>query len=103
QSWVIATDLAEELARRGVPFHKAHEIVGRLVLESLKANKRPSDWSGEALAAFAPELTPEMVRLLMPREGMKTRELPGGTGPAAVAGALVRAAERLQVLRETLQ
>jgi hypothetical protein len=34
---------------------------------------------------------------------MKTRELPGGTGPAAVADALVRAAERLQVLRETLQ
>jgi argininosuccinate lyase len=103
QSWVVATDLAEELARQGVPFHKAHEIVGRLVLESMKANKRPSDWSSEALAEFAPELTPEMVRLLAPGEGMKTRELPGGTGPAAVAEALVRASERLRVLRETLQ
>jgi argininosuccinate lyase len=103
QSWVVATDLAEELARQGVPFHKAHEIVGRLVLESMKASKRPSDWSSEALAEFAPELTPEMVRLLAPGEGMKSRELPGGTGPAAVAEALVRATERLRVLRETLQ
>src|SRR5205085_3833863 len=33
ESWVVATDLAEELARSGVAFHRAHEIVGRLVLE----------------------------------------------------------------------
>jgi argininosuccinate lyase len=103
QSWVVATDLAEELARRGVPFHKAHEIVGRLVLESLKTNRRPSDWSGQELAEFAPEFTPEMARLLTPVEGMKTRELPGGTGPSVVAEALGRADERLKVLRETLQ
>jgi argininosuccinate lyase len=103
ESWVVATDLAEELARRGVPFHKAHQIVGRLVLESVKLNKRPADWSGEALAEFAPELAPDMVRLLAPREGMKTRHLPGGTAPSAVAEALVQACERLRVLRETLQ
>jgi argininosuccinate lyase len=103
QSWVVATDLAEELARRGVPFHKAHEIVGRLVLESLKANKRPSEWSGQELVEFAPEFTPEMACLLTPVEGMKTRELPGGTGPTAVAEALGRADERLKALRETLQ
>src|SRR5690242_8603212 len=36
ESWVVATDLAEELARRGVPFHRAHRVVGRLVLESVK-------------------------------------------------------------------
>jgi argininosuccinate lyase len=103
ESWVVATDLAEELARRGVPFRKAHEIVGQLVLESVRTKKRPSDWSGEALAEFAPELNADMVRLLAPREGMKTRELPGGTGPSAVAEALLQAAKRLQVLRETLQ
>ncbi len=103
ESWVVATDLAEELARRGVPFHKAHEIVGRLVLDSVKTNKRPSDWNGEALAEFAPELAPDMVRLLAPGEGMKSRELPGGTGPSAVAAALAQAGERLQALRDTLQ
>ncbi len=103
ESWVVATDLAEELARRGVPFRKAHEIVGQLVLESVKTKKRPSDWNGEALAGFAPELKPDMARLLSPREGMKSRELPGGTGPSAVAQALIEAGKRLQQLRETLQ
>ncbi|MDQ2711291.1 MAG: argininosuccinate lyase [Acidobacteriota bacterium] len=103
ESWVIATDLAEELARRGVPFHEAHQIVGRLVLESVKAGKKPADWTGESLAAFAPEFSSDMARLLSPAEGMKSRELPGGTGPSAVAGALALASKRLNAMQGQLQ
>ncbi|MCC7175975.1 MAG: argininosuccinate lyase [Bryobacterales bacterium] len=99
QSWVIATDLAEELSREGIPFHRAHQIVGRLVLESVRAGKRPSDWTPEQLAAFAPELKPGMARLLRPEEGMRTRELPGGTGPRSVAQALEEAGKRLDAMR----
>jgi argininosuccinate lyase len=99
ESWVVATDLAEELARSGIAFHRAHEIVGRLVLDSVKVGKKPSDWTGDKLAAFAPELKPEMARLLVPAEGMKTRNLPGGTAPEAVARALDEAEERLVALR----
>ncbi len=103
ESWVIATDLAEELARRGVPFHEAHQIVGRLVLESVKTGKKPSDWTSESLAAFAPEFSSDMARLLSPVEGMKSRELPGGTGPSAVAAALALASKRLNVMQGQLQ
>ncbi len=99
ESWVVATDLAEALSRAGTPFHQAHQLVGKLVLESVRSNKLPSDWTPEALAAFAPEFTPEMARLLRPAEGMKTREIPGGTGPAAVAKALDEAARRLAQMR----
>jgi argininosuccinate lyase len=99
ESWVVATDLAEALARAGTPFHQAHQIVGRLVLESVKAGKKPSDWKADELNAFAPEFTPEMARLLKPEEGMKSREIPGGTGPAAVATALAEAELRLKQLR----
>ncbi|MGI9069958.1 MAG: argininosuccinate lyase [Bryobacteraceae bacterium] len=98
ESWLVATDLAEELARSGVPFHRAHQIVGRFVLESIKAGKKPSDWTGESLAAFAPEFKLEMARLLTATEGMKSRELPGGTGPNAVARALDEADQRLAAL-----
>jgi argininosuccinate lyase len=95
ESWTVATDLAEALARNGTSFHQAHQIVGRLVLESVRNGKKPSDWSGEALAQFAPEFTPEMALLLDPREGMKTREIEGGTGPETVAAALITARVRL--------
>jgi argininosuccinate lyase len=95
ESWAVATDLADALARGGVPFHQAHKLVGRLVLESIRASKKPSDWSAEALAAFDPAFTAEIVRYLVPSQGLRTREIQGGTGPAAVARALDEAEARL--------
>jgi len=95
ESWVVATDLAEALARNGTPFHQAHQIVGRLVLESVRAGKKPVDWDATSLGRFAPEFTPDVALLLDPREGMKTREIHGGTGPETVAAALIDARMRL--------
>jgi argininosuccinate lyase len=96
QSWVVATDLAEALARAGTPFHQAHQIVGRFVLESVRQAKQPSAWTAEEMHAFAPEFTAEMAALLDPRRGLATREIPGGTGPKAVAAALAEAGARLK-------
>jgi argininosuccinate lyase len=95
ESWVVATDLAEALARAGTPFHQAHQLVGRFVLESVRNNKKPSDWTTEDLQRYAPEFTPDFAALLNPAEGMKSREIPGGTGSAAVAAALSRARQLL--------
>ena len=95
ESWVVATDLAEALARAGTPFHRAHQLVGKLVLESIQQGKKPPIGRPQELTAFAPEFTPEMAALLHPSEGMKTREIPGGTGPATVARALDEAEARL--------
>ncbi len=98
-SWVVATDLAEALARAGTPFHSAHQLVGRLVLESTRSGKVPADWNAATLAKFAPEFTPDIARLLDPLEGMKSREIPGGTGPRAVAAALAESRRRLESIR----
>jgi argininosuccinate lyase len=97
--WLVATDLAEELARSGVPFHQAHQLVGRLVLESVKSGKKPGDWTGEALAAFDARFKPEMARLMDPSEGMKTRTAPGGTAPETVQKALSAARKRLESMQ----
>jgi len=95
ESWAVATDLADALARSGVPFHQAHQIVGRLVLESVREGKKPSDWSAESLAEFDPAFQPGIERYLDPAAGIETRELPGGTGPKVVALALDDAEARL--------
>ena len=97
-SWVVATDLAEALSRAGLPFHQSHQLVGKLVLESTRDGKKPAEWTAEALAAFDPRLTPEFAALMKPREGMKTREIRGGTGPQSVAAALMEAAARWEQL-----
>jgi argininosuccinate lyase len=80
--WVVATDLAEALARGGTSFHQAHQQVGRWVLESVRTGTTP-------------DLPPDLALLLDPAEGLKTREIPGGTGPRTVAAALVEARRRL--------
>jgi len=98
ESWVVATDLAEALARSGVPFHQAHTLAGRLVLESVQSGKRPSDWTAGALAAFDARFTPEMAALMDPAEGMKTRKAVGGTAPETVLAALADARTRLEKL-----
>jgi argininosuccinate lyase len=95
ESWVVATDLAEALARRGTPFHQAHQIVGRFVLESVQREKKPADWTAQEMQAFAPEFGPELAALLDPRKGMESRNIAGGTGPVAVREALARAREML--------
>ncbi|MBK5295079.1 MAG: argininosuccinate lyase [Acidobacteriia bacterium] len=106
-SWVVAADLAEALARNGTAFHQAHRIVGRLVLESVQSGRKPADWTGAQLIAFAPEFTADMAAhlaaLMQPREGMKSREIPGGTGPQAVAEALSEAQNRLRAMRGQAQ
>jgi argininosuccinate lyase len=95
ESWVVATDLAEALARAGTPFHQAHQIVGRFVLESARTGKKPSDWTAAEMQSFAPEFAGHMAALLDPKKGMASREIAGGTGPAAVAAALAEARRRL--------
>jgi argininosuccinate lyase len=95
ESWVVATDLAEALARAGTPFHQAHQIVGRFVLESVRSGKKPADWTAEQMAQFAPEFTGDLAALLDPRRGMQSREIAGGTGPRSVAAALAAAKARL--------
>ena len=96
ESWVVATDLAEALARAGTPFHQAHQIVGRFVLESVRGGKKPADWTLEEMQEFAPEFTGDLAALLDPKSGMRSREVPGGTGPEAVRSALIAAKARLE-------
>jgi len=98
-SWAVATDLADALAREGMPFHQAHKVVGRLVLESLRDEKNAKDWTAGELTAFSEHFTPEMALLLDPSEGLKTRGLKGGTGPEAVAAAMTEARQRLAAMR----
>src|SRR3954454_10547367 len=79
ESWVVATDLAEALARSGTPFHQAHQLVGALVLESIRRGRKPADWTAEEMQRFAPEFTGDLAALLDPAKGMKSREITGGT------------------------
>jgi argininosuccinate lyase len=86
--WLCATDLAEFLAFQGVPFHQAHEIVGKLVLESVRAGRQPCDCTLDDLRRHSPRFDPQALKLLTPESGVARRAVPGGTAPASVRSAL---------------
>jgi argininosuccinate lyase len=99
ESWVVATDIAEALARNGLAFHQSHKLAGRLVLHGIKTGKNPAEFTADELKAFDEHFTPDFVAILQdPRHGMKTRAVPGGTAPDSVAKALTAAEERLKTL-----
>ncbi len=100
ESWSCATELAEVLARNGVPFHRAHQIVGTLVLESLRVKKQPQDWTAEQLQYIAPEFGTDAVEFLSAKKALENHKLPGGTAPSVVLKSLEQAEERLANMRD---
>ena len=95
EGWVSATALAEILARSGVSFHRAHQIVGKIVLESVRLGRAPAEWTRADLREFAPELGEISVESLQPRKALENHDVAGGTASARVRDALVAARERL--------
>jgi argininosuccinate lyase len=79
-----ATDLADYLVRTGMPFRKAHEVVGKLVAECIASNRGLEDLTINDLKSIAPELSEDALRLLQPEESAAARSVPGGTGRSAV-------------------
>lgn len=102
QGWSVATELAECLARNGVPFHRAHQIVGTLVRESVEKGKLPRDWTADDLKTVAPEFDDESAANLVARRALENHTPSGGTAPQSVALALDEAESRLQQLRQSL-
>ena len=93
-SFSLATDIAEELVRRGIPFRDAHEKVARW---SRAASKSSADLR-EVAAREARELGP-FLRRLTPESSISRRDLPGGTAPRRVRAALARTRRELSRTR----
>lgn len=88
-----ATDLADYLVSRGVPFREAHEIVGGVVRHALTKGQPIESLSLTELKGFSPSIEQDVYAYIAIEAGMARREVAGGTGPKNVAIAL-EAAER---------
>ena len=89
---LLATDLADLLVERGVPFRRAHEITGALVRHCLATGTQLRDLDAEILRRHSPLLTPALVRQLTPERSVARRRVLGGTAPQEVRRQLARAA-----------
>jgi argininosuccinate lyase len=89
--YAAATDLAEVLVERGVPFREAHALVGALVRDSLERHVPLAE-----LVEAHPDLGTEAVALLEPGRAVSRRTTPGGAGPDPVAEQVERFARKLE-------
>ena len=92
---IAATDLADFLVRAGVPFRQSHQIVGKIVRETLAAERELSSLSLDELQAYSPELDADAVSLLAQDGWLESKQSAGGT-------ASVRVREQLAAARQLL-
>jgi argininosuccinate lyase len=95
--FIAATDVADLLVRRGVPFREAHGIVGGVVRAAVERGKKLSELTQEELTELAPQLDGTFYELLDEGSWLESKVSDGGTASARVRDQLAQAR---QVLRE---
>ncbi len=86
-----ATDVADLLVKRGVPFRQAHGIVGAVVRSAVDQGKQLSELTPEELAEVAPQLDGAFYELLRERAWLESKASEGGTALARVGEQLAQA------------
>jgi argininosuccinate lyase len=92
---MMAAGLAVALAREGMPFRKAHHVVGSLVGEAQKSGRPLKGVAAERLPAVSPAVAARLDVLFDPLEAVKAKSLRGGAGPGAVSASLDAALARV--------
>jgi argininosuccinate lyase len=99
QGHATATDLADYLVRKGLPFRDAHEVVARAVREAERLGRDLAALPLATLQRFSPEIGADAKALLTPEGSLAARNHRGGTAPAQVRAAISRARKRLARVR----
>ena len=95
RGFATATDLADYLTRKGMPFRDAHEVVARAVRDAEKLGKDLAELPINTLRGYSPLIGEDVYPLLSPEGSVASRDHVGGTAPNQVRLAVARARARL--------
>jgi argininosuccinate lyase len=85
---LVATEIADYLVNRGVPFRDAHETVGKVLRAAEQEGKTIRQMPLDRLQTFSPAFGADLGTMLTLESALARRSVPGGTAPAAVRAAL---------------
>ena len=91
EAGLLATELADYLVRRGLPFREAHHLVGHVVRLSEERGVAITELDLTELQAISPHFGPDVAGALTIGAALAARDLPGGTGPNALRAQLAAA------------
>jgi len=84
QDFSNATDIADYLVTKGLPFRQAHEIIGKIVLYAIQHQKFLLDLTMEEYKSFSPMFSDDIYTILQPKHVVDARDSFGGTGKQQV-------------------
>src|SRR2546421_3025563 len=92
---LLATEAADYLVRKGIPFRQAHDLVGKVLREAEKQNVSWTALPLEALKKISPAFEADIAKGLSVEAALATKKVPGGTAPENVRAALADLEGRL--------
>lgn len=95
EDYLLAVELADYLVRKGIPFRKAHSIVGNVVLYAIEKKKGFKELGLEEFKRFSPLFEEDVYNFLSLSSFLERRNFPGGTGEKAIEEQIQRAKEVL--------
>jgi argininosuccinate lyase len=96
EGFATATDLADYLVKKGMPFRDAHEVVALAVRHAVEQKVDLSDLSLATLQQFAPSISDDVFAVLTLEGSLQSRDHIGGTAPVQVQAAIGRARKTLK-------
>jgi argininosuccinate lyase len=96
---LAATEVADLLVRRGVPFREAHGIVGGLVRDAVEGGKSLSELSQDELRARSEHLDDSFYEVLRRSSWLESKRIEGGTGSEALAVQIEQASQALAAVK----
>jgi argininosuccinate lyase len=97
---LLATEAADYLVAKGVPFREAHEITGKLIRDAESSGENYPAWPIEKLKTYSPAFGADFSASLTLESSLSRRRVSGGTAPEAVREALTEARTRLAALEK---
>jgi argininosuccinate lyase len=94
-SYMNATELADYLVRKGMPFREAHEVVGKVVMRAIELGKELDQLPLSELREVSALFAEDVHSALTLEQTLRSKSQEGGTAPEAVASALTRARQSL--------
>jgi argininosuccinate lyase len=95
KGYATATDLADYLVKKGLPFRDAHEVVAHAVKDAIAAGVDLSELPLDKLKAYNPAIEQDVFEVLSLRGSLNARNILGGTAPEQVRAQVARHRARL--------
>ncbi|TAK02837.1 MAG: argininosuccinate lyase [Candidatus Manganitrophaceae bacterium] len=96
EGFLLATDLADYLVLKGLPFRQAHKVVGKIVRRSLEEGRPMEAWTPAELQAFSPLFEGDVIDCFSLAGALQRKRGPGGTAPQSIEAEIRKIKRKLK-------